>query len=188
MYRTIVNGISLSRVIGTVVLIPAVLLIPPGFWLPLCIVLIAGTDWLDGFLARKWQIADPTGMGGKLDRIADKVCVNILTQFLALYGWVMTAEIGWRLALMLVLVAEIYLIRDIIVERFIRAETPIPVGWAGKCKTAVQFLLIILLGVHLGVTPIAKEILWTLTFIAAFLSIFSAFIYYKRAQRAKSGG
>lgn len=185
MYRTIVNGISLSRIIGTVVLIPAVLLIPPGFWLPLCIILIAGTDWLDGFLARRWQVADPTGMGGKLDRIADKVCVNILTQFLALYGWVMTTEIGWRLALMLVLVAEIYLVRDIIVERFIRAQIPIPVGWAGKYKTAVQFILLIALGVHLGITSLPKEILWALGLTALFLSIFSAYIYYKRAEHAK---
>ncbi len=73
----LLNGISLLRVILTVPVAALVLAGPAAGYAyavaALVFAVAAATDFLDGFLARRWQIV--TELGGFLDTIADKLLV-----------------------------------------------------------------------------------------------------------------
>jgi CDP-diacylglycerol--glycerol-3-phosphate 3-phosphatidyltransferase len=64
------NALSLTRLIGS----PLLLLVSPRIalsWTAVGIAILGLTDWLDGWLARRWQQATPAG--SMLDAVADLV-------------------------------------------------------------------------------------------------------------------
>ena len=72
---TVPTKLTLLRILLTFLIMG--LLFVPG-WMPKatalgCFLLAGGTDWLDGYLARRWS--QTTSLGALLDPIADKVLV-----------------------------------------------------------------------------------------------------------------
>lgn len=90
MYRQVPNALTLFRLVLAMVFFVVINQYRygnggPGFWLLIsCVlfILAAITDWLDGYLARKWQVE--TSFGRIMDPFCDKVLV--LGAFICLAG------------------------------------------------------------------------------------------------------
>jgi CDP-diacylglycerol--glycerol-3-phosphate 3-phosphatidyltransferase len=101
----------------------------------------AATDWLDGYLARRWEQSTP--FGAFLDPVADKLMVAVALVLL----------VDEHSNLWLTLPAVIIIGREIVVSALrewmaeIGARAHVAVSKLGKWKTAAQMLaLVILLG------------------------------------------
>ncbi len=150
---------------------------PETMWLYLSgivFVLAMITDWLDGFLARKYN--QVTSFGKLFDPIADKIITTSAIIFLMLFNY----SFIW-----LVL---IFVLRDILVDgsRNLAAvkQLKIEASIYGKMKTVVQSLGIIVL---FFITPalsskgIVEIVLLNLPLmIAGLLSIVSGALYFKQ--------
>lgn len=93
------------------------------------------TDWLDGFLSRKYKIV--SDFGKIWDPIADKILINsifILFAYLKIVPWYF---------------AVLIIVRDVIVDgfrMFLSSKNIIfPAKFSGKLKTVMQMLAIIIL-------------------------------------------
>lgn len=93
-------------------------------------VLAAATDWLDGYLARKWNAATP--LGAALDHSADKVLITCVLVALAYAA----------LPMGLVAAAVLILGRDVAVaglrEGIAAQGKTLPVSQLGKWKAAAE--------------------------------------------------
>jgi CDP-diacylglycerol--glycerol-3-phosphate 3-phosphatidyltransferase len=92
--------------------------------------LAASTDWLDGYLARKWNAVTP--LGAALDHAADKVLITCVLVALAYAA----------LPMMLVAAAVLILGRDVAVaglrEGISAQGKSLPVSQLGKWKAAAE--------------------------------------------------
>ena len=92
--------------------------------------LAASTDWLDGYLARKWNAVTP--LGAALDHAADKVLITCVLVALAYAA----------LPMMLVAAAVLILGRDVAVaglrEGISAQGKSLPVSQLGKWKAATE--------------------------------------------------
>ena len=139
------------------------------FWI---FIIASITDFLDGYLARRWNC---TGhIGAMLDPIADKLLVALLLLYL-LHGFGLPL-----LPVALILLREIYIsgLREVLGSRGLT----LPVSTGGKWKTALQMLAI---GALLGSFAFGFEMAWTIglsaLWISAVLAIHSA-VQYTRAS------
>ena len=121
-------------------------------------ILASVTDFLDGYIARKYNLV--TTFGKFADPLADKMLV--LTSFLA-----------------------IILIRELMVSgiRLVAAQKGevIAAGWAGKVKTFVTMIALIfvfLATLHVAVAIIAL----VLVYISVFLTVYSGVVYFINAK------
>ncbi len=139
IYRNLPNILTFVRLIGGIFILPILIFyfLSDQFYLPNLIIaiifaLFSATDFLDGYLARKYQIE--TNYGKILDPIADKflVCSALIT-LLAIqkiyFLWVVIL-IGRELA--------IASMRHLAAERGL----VISVSYFGKIKAALQMILI----------------------------------------------
>lgn len=134
-------------------------------------VLAAGSDWLDGYLARAWnQYSD---FGRMLDPIADKLLVGALLVTLAwtrdLNGWDLIPAIA-------ILLREIFVsgLREYLGNRSIE----VPVTFLAKWKTTTQLValaLIIAAPMLLGLWFISHLVLW----IAGLLTVWTGWEYLR---------
>lgn len=142
-------------------------------WAMLVVYIVAAfTDWLDGFLARRWQVQ--TVYGAMIDQISDKMFVAAVILVLMAMG---------NLAGYLVPAAIVILIREIFVsglrEYLGQNNTALPVSKLGKWKTASQMVALAFLIIYPIFNPAAliykagASLLW----LAAILSVFSAWQY-----------
>lgn len=146
---------------------------------PLCALIFtvaALTDWLDGYLARRWGQTSP--LGAFLDPVADKLMVAIALVLLV------QAEGSALLALP----AAVIIGREITVSALrewmaeVGARAKVAVSMAGKVKTALQMISIVLLivgGSVLGI-PIGSLAL-VLLYVAALLTLWSMILYLRAA-------
>jgi cardiolipin synthase len=138
-------------------------------------ILAALTDWLDGYLARKWQ--QQSVLGRMLDPIADKVLVAVVLLVLAgdgiLYG-------GHVWAAIIILSREVLVsgLREFLSE----LRVSVPVTRIAKWKTTVQLVAIgFLIAGPAGdkvfghVTQIGIAGLW----IAAALTLYTGYDYFR---------
>jgi CDP-diacylglycerol--glycerol-3-phosphate 3-phosphatidyltransferase len=92
------------------------------------------TDWLDGFLARRWKVVSVAGK--LLDPFADALfCMIVFVAFARhglMWGWVV-AVLVTREALVTFLLRPLALWRGVVVAA----------GWTGKVKTVTQFVLML---------------------------------------------
>ena len=141
----------------------------------LLFVLAGLTDWVDGFLARRWN--QVSAFGAFLDPVADKLMVSAALLMLLQLG-----RIGS-------LVALIIIGREIAISALrewmarIGRSRAVAVNWLGKVKTATQMVAIPLLlydGRLFGLISSAWWGGWLLD-VAAALTLWSMLYYFKLA-------
>jgi len=137
-------------------------------------IVAAATDWLDGWLARRWN--QTSSFGAFLDPVADKLMVCA-----ALLVLLNLDRVG-------ALVALIIIGREIAISALrewmaqIGAGASVAVNWLGKFKTAAQMVAIPCLLHHADwfgfpVALIGQVLIW----VAAALTVWSMFYYLKKA-------
>lgn len=174
------NRITIARV----ALIPVIVILLQ-FDVPICralalvaFMLASFTDWLDGYLARRFKIV--TNFGKFLDPVADKLLV--LSTMIALCG--LGRFPAW--------VCIVVLFRELAVDglRLVAVEQGrvIAAGKLGKIKTTLQMLTLIMVlwdTAMFGSFPIVD----VLTYAAVFMTIWSGLDYFIRNGAVlKQGG
>ena len=150
----------------------------PFDWAPFLttfIFFIAGvTDWLDGYLARKWK--QTTRFGAFLDPVADKVMV--------VAGLVLVVE--YNHTFWITLPAIVVISREIIISALrewmaeLGKRTSVTVSIWGKVKTAAQMLA--LGGMLWRQSNLMETLAFILLYIAAALTIWSMLQYLKASK------
>jgi CDP-diacylglycerol---glycerol-3-phosphate 3-phosphatidyltransferase len=134
------------------------------------------TDWLDGYLARRYSLTTP--LGAFLDPIADKLLVAV----------VLVIVVGEGLIFGIAIPAAVIVGREVAISglREWMAEmgkrTSVAVTFVAKIKTALQMIALILLLWYVPGSD--KWVLWLGTvclWIAAVLTLWSMFIYVRLA-------
>lgn len=125
------------------------------------------TDYLDGYLARKWQVV--TNFGKFADPMADKILV--MTAF------IMLVELGfapaWVVAIIICRELAVTGLRLLLVEN---GGTVLAAAMLGKIKTFSQMFAIIFLLLH-------WNLLGQITlYIALFFTLYSGYDYFKGAS------
>ena len=150
----------------------------PFDWAPFLttfIFFIAGvTDWLDGYLARKWK--QTTRFGAFLDPVADKVMVVTALVLIVEY----------QHTLWITIPAIIMISREIIISALrewmaeLGERSKVAVSWWGKWKTTAQMLALGgLLWRYNNYMEVAAIIL---LYIAAILTVWSMVQYLQAAK------
>ena len=168
-----------------IVLIPLMIAIyyVPDSWIDwagrdmaaMLVFVIAGfTDWLDGYLARRWN--ETSAFGAFLDPVADKLVVAA--------ALIMLVQLG-RLDAIL---AAIIIGREITISALrewmaqIGAQKSVAVSMIGKIKTVAQMTSIPMLLYHAPINGIDIQRLGTwLIYIAAVLTLWSMGYYMRMA-------
>ena len=137
------------------------------------------SDWLDGYLARRLDIA--TDLGAFLDPVADKLLVSAVLIMLSTQFPVLLFPA------MLIVSREIVIsaLREWMAARGKRDV--VAVAYSGKLKTTVQMLAIIVLILVTESSP--YYLIWlglAMIYLAALLGLYSAYLYFKAAMPSLS--
>lgn len=163
-----------------IILIPVIVIV---YYLPfswsnilaaIIFVIAALSDWLDGYLARKWNQHTP--FGAFFDPVADKLIVAIaLVMLVAEYP-----SIWMSLSAMVIIGREIVIsaLREWMAE--LGKRTSVAVSYVGKLKTTLQMVAIIILLVGEPDSWIGNLGLFALV-AASVLTLWSMFIYLRAA-------
>ena len=140
----------------------------------LIFIVAASTDWLDGYLARRWN--ETSAFGAFLDPVADKLMVAaaliMLVQLARLDAILATIIIGREIT--------ISALREWMAQ--IGAHKSIAVSMIGKIKTTAQMVSIPLLLYHGPIYGIDMQGVGTwLIYIAAVLTLWSMGYYMRMA-------
>lgn len=149
-------------------------------WSALTIFAVASiTDFFDGYLARIWK--QTSELGRMLDPIADKLLVAACLLLLAADGTIA----GWT-----IWAAIIILSREILVsglrEYLAELQVSVPVTTIAKWKTTIQMISIgFLLAGPAGdkVLPYTTEIGLTLLWMAAVITLYTGYDYFRAGLR-----
>jgi cardiolipin synthase (CMP-forming) len=149
-------------------------------WAGLGIFIVASiTDYFDGYLARIWN--QTSNIGKMLDPIADKLLIASVLLLMAADGTIA----GWSLW-----AAITILCREILVsglrEYLAALKVSVPVTRIAKWKTTAQmFALAFLLAGPAGakVLPYTTEIGITLLWVAALLTIYTGYDYFRAGAK-----
>lgn len=187
MKMNIPNLLTLLRII----LIPVFVI---AFYLPLewanllctaIFVLAALTDWLDGYLARRWN--ETSAFGAFLDPVADKLMVAAALILIVDANPTNYGGIWLAIPAAVIVGREITIsaLREWMAE--IGASAKVAVSMLGKIKTTAQMtaLIMLLFQQDLGPLPIA-EIGFYLLYLAAVLTLWSMICYLRAAWPALS--
>lgn len=142
----------------------------------LIVVISGGSDWLDGFIARKYNLI--TDFGKVLDPIADK-----LTQFVIAGTLIYTYPMMWGL-LIIILIKDAMLALGsfYLFEHGYKARGA---SWWGKIATAYfYFVVIILIGGHIPETFLADILIVT----SIILMLLSLVLYAKQLYEIYKSG
>ncbi|MDI5920185.1 CDP-diacylglycerol--glycerol-3-phosphate 3-phosphatidyltransferase [Halomonas sp. LR5S13] len=170
------NLLTLARILFIPLLV--VLFYLPFTWsMPLAAALFAlaaVTDWLDGYLARRWDQSTP--FGAFLDPVADKLMVAVALALL-----IERYEAIWLTLPALVIIGReivISALREWMAEMGKRGQ--VAVSWIGKVKTTLQMVALLVLLAFAPGTSVALLGVATL-YVAALLTLWSMFLYLKAA-------
>ncbi|MEQ6885010.1 CDP-diacylglycerol--glycerol-3-phosphate 3-phosphatidyltransferase [Salicola sp. Rm-C-2C1-2] len=132
------------------------------------------TDWLDGFLARRWDQSTP--LGAFLDPVADKLMVAVaLALLIHDYG-----------STLLTIPAIVIIGREIVISALrewmaeMGKRASVAVSLIGKLKTGFQMVAIVMLLAYPPGEPVAMAGLVMLA-LAAALTLWSMCVYLKAA-------
>lgn len=170
------NLLTLARIVFIPLLVVLVYL--PFSWnMPVAAGLFAlasVTDWLDGYLARRWNQSTP--FGAFLDPVADKLMVVVaLALLIERYD-----------AIWLTLPALVIIGREIVISALrewmagIGSRSSVAVSWIGKMKTTLQMVALLVL---LAFTPGSQYALLgvAMLYLAALLTLWSMVQYLRAA-------
>lgn len=175
---TVPNILSFARLLG----------IPLFLWLVVgqeedvlgfVVLVIAGvTDWLDGYLARRWN--QSTRLGVMLDPLVDRLYIAAVLLGLALRG-----IIPWWLVIVLAL-------RDVLLLLLLPAlrrqgRLALPVTYVGKAATFALLwgFPLLLLGQTSIVGPVASALGWAFAIWGAFLYWWAGIRYTQQALTSR---
>jgi len=172
------NQLTLCRIV-LIPLIVVIFYLPYDWRFPVCAILfsLAGiTDWLDGYIARKYNLSTP--FGAFLDPVADKLMVAVaLALLIELHG-----------SLWFTLPAAVIICREIVISALrewmaeLGKRATVAVGMIGKIKTTLQIIaIIVLLWFDPAQYPTMKLIGIIALYLAAILTFWSMVIYLKAA-------
>ena len=123
------NALTLGRVAAVPLALAVILLLPSAHGLLFLLFFVASvTDFLDGYLARKWGVS--SALGALLDPIADKLLVALMLLYLMGYYGLSLLPVA------AILLRELYIsgLREFLANR----QIALPVSRGGKLKTALQ--------------------------------------------------
>lgn len=136
--QQIPNALTLSRVFFIPVLLWLYYADPSSYWPLVAFMLIAFTDYLDGYLARLWRVE--SAFGAYLDPAADKmlVCALLISLSVEHQTWL------FQLPALLIIAREVFM--TILREWLSRMDraSEIAVDNLGKYKTTTQMLALTL--------------------------------------------
>jgi CDP-diacylglycerol--glycerol-3-phosphate 3-phosphatidyltransferase/cardiolipin synthase len=152
-------------------------------WTAMSIFSVAAiTDWLDGYLARRW--GETSAFGAFLDPVADKLMVAAA---LIMLVWLDRAE---AYLAMIIIGREIAIsaLREWMAQ--LGQSGNVAVAFIGKVKTAAQMTAIIALLLHEPLIPgVPTPLLGTVAlWVAAILTLWSMFHYLRLAAPHVSSG
>ncbi len=168
-----------------IVFIPLILVlyyVPQSWWADITrdqiaawvFIIAAITDWLDGWLARRWH--QTSAFGAFLDPVADKLMVSAALLILLSIGRVDAV------------IAFIIIGREITISALrewmaqIGASGSVAVSWLGKFKTAAQMVAIPCLLYYQDIYGVSTRVVGqVLIIIAAILTVWSMLYYLKKA-------
>lgn len=129
------NFLTMARIVTTPLLVMLMLSnFPMADWYALILyIVIAATDWFDGWVARKYN--QTSNFGRVMDPIADKILVA--SMFIALAGNYTIA--GWWLALPIIILIREFLVSGLR-EYLGQKNIAVPVTRLAKWKTATQMI------------------------------------------------
>ena len=180
------NILTLSRILLIPIFVLVYYLPTPNnyLWAALLFGSAAATDWLDGYLARKWGQTTP--FGAFLDPVAEKLIV--VTALLLLID--SHSNIWLTLPAIVIVGREIVIsaLREWMAE--MNARGVVAVSWLGRAKTTIQMVAIFLL---LANNPEELERPWVLMgygllYVAAVLTLVSMISYLRSAWPALREG
>ncbi|QKT02429.1 CDP-diacylglycerol--glycerol-3-phosphate 3-phosphatidyltransferase [Ectothiorhodospiraceae bacterium 2226] len=182
MILTVPNILTLMRIVAIPVFVLAFYL--PVHWAyaaaAALFTLAAITDWLDGYLARKW--GQTSVFGAFLDPVADKLIVAA-----ALVLLVEDNPTDWA-GFWMAIPAAIIIGREIAISALrewmaeIGKRTTVAVSVIGKFKTTAQMVAIVLLLYRAPVAGLPTvEIGFVLLYVAALLTLWSMIVYLRAA-------
>lgn len=176
------NILTLSRII----LIPVFVIVfylplEERYWLSAGIFALAGaTDWLDGYLARRWNQATP--FGAFLDPVADKLMVAAALILLV------------QLSRVDALIAVVIIGREITISALrewmarVGQSASVAVAYVGKLKTAAQMVAIPMLLFNAPIYGVDMRMFGNiLIYVAAALTLWSMGYYLHRAMPLLQG-
>jgi cardiolipin synthase len=174
---TVPNVLSALRLLG-VPLFLWLILVPEADWLAILVLAIAGfTDWLDGYLARKWH--QISRVGQLLDPIADRLYILATLIGLLLRGIV-------PLWFVLLLVSRDLIMSVVLAVLKRRGVTGLPVHFLGKAATfcLLYAFPLLLLGDGTGwLADTAKIVGWAFAVWGTALYWWAAVLYVGQARR-----
>lgn len=132
---TIPNAISFARLVILLPITMWLMLTGHYWWALLVLVLLAGSDWVDGWLARR--LNQRTLLGTRLDPVADRISVVVIALTLAI-----TDVVPWWMLAVIVAVDVVLLGLALVL---FGGSPDLPVSLIGKLRTAALFLGLVLL-------------------------------------------
>ncbi len=174
---TLPNALSLLRLTGVPLFLWLVLAVRADGWAVLVLALGGVTDWLDGFLARRWH--QTSRLGRLLDPIADRLYILAV-----LLGLAFRDIIPWWLAALVVG-------RDVMIALLLpplraRGYWALPVNLLGKAATfclLYAFPLVLLGADSEGWLRSASVLGWTLAIGGTVLYWYAGVVYLRQGIR-----
>jgi len=149
-------------------------------------IVAASTDWVDGFLARRWHAT--TRWGAILDPIADKVLIT--GAILGVLAWGALPQIAIPCGLILFREFAVSALRETVA-----GKVKLPVTLLAKWKTLLQMvalgaLQLVLLwdgfGLPLEWQPHFQTFAYLLIWAAAIVTVWTGWQYFSKAQQKMS--
>ncbi|MDN3639628.1 CDP-diacylglycerol--glycerol-3-phosphate 3-phosphatidyltransferase [Simiduia curdlanivorans] len=172
------NQLTLAR-IALIPLFVVIFYLPYHWSYPAAAIIFAvaaATDWLDGYIARRYQQA--TEFGAFLDPVADKLMVAVALVLL----------VGAHDSALLSIASAVIIGREIVISALrewmaeLGKRSSVAVSYIGKIKTAAQMLaIVLLLAIEPSSHPVMLVVGYFLLYVAAGLTLWSMFIYLKAA-------
>ena len=174
---TIPNILSFARLLGVPVFLWLILVPKADGWAIALLVVAGATDWLDGYLARKWH--QITRVGQLLDPIADRLYIAATLIGLLLRDiiplWLVVVLVGRDVVMAVVL---------FILKR--RGITGLPVHFIGKAATfnLLYAFPLLLLGDGVGTFATVCRVLgWAFAIWGTALYWWAGALYIEQARR-----
>lgn len=179
MEMNLANKLTLARV----VMIPVFLVVlfgmaePMNRYMAVLIFIVASlTDFLDGYIARKYNMV--SNFGKFMDPLADKILVMA-----AMVSMVALGDLAsWVVIVILAREFAITGFRTLAVE----ANIVMAASWWGKVKTTVQMIMIpvVLLNLPFAFMPVLETVL---VYLSVFFTVFSGADYMIKNKQVLKG-